>query len=50
MIRKLRTGRPLRTRRRRPGLRRSRFSTPIVLIDHRSQAVVLRERIGDANR
>jgi IS30 family transposase len=47
LTRRLRTGRPLRKRRRRPGQRRSRFITPFILIDHRSPAVALRERIGD---
>lgn len=47
LTRRLRTGRPLRKRRRRTDQRRSRFITPLILIDHRSPAAALRERIGD---
>jgi IS30 family transposase len=47
LTRRLRTGRPLRKRRRRSDQRRSRFVAPLVLIDHRSPAVALRQRIGD---
>jgi transposase, IS30 family len=47
LTRKLRTGRPLRKRRRKPDQRRTRFSVPIVLIDHRPPAAAGRQRIGD---
>jgi IS30 family transposase len=47
LTRKLRTGRPLRKRRRRPGQRRTRFTVPIVLIGHRPPAAASRQRAGD---
>src|SRR5579875_1615670 len=47
LTRRLRTGRPLRKRRRRTGQRRSRFITPALLIDHRPPAALQRSRIGD---
>jgi IS30 family transposase len=47
LTKKLRTGRPLRKRRRRPDQRRARFIAPTVLIDHRPGDAALRLRIGD---
>ncbi len=47
LTKKLRTGRPMRKRRRRPDERRSRFVTPAQLIDHRPPVVCTRTRIGD---
>jgi IS30 family transposase len=47
LTRRLRTGRALRKRRRRPDQRRSRFVTPAQLIDHRPPVVCTRTRIGD---
>jgi len=47
LTKRLRTGRPLRKRRRRPGQRRPRFAAPAALIDERPSVVELRERIGD---
>jgi IS30 family transposase len=47
LTRKLRTGRPLRKRRRRSDERRSRFIDPAVLIDQRPPVVDERQRIGD---
>ncbi|WP_205315281.1 IS30 family transposase [Nonomuraea lactucae] len=44
---KLRTGRPLRRRRRRPDQRRIRFVAPAVLIEHRPAIVEKRVRVGD---
>lgn len=44
---KLRTGRPLRKRRRRASERTPRFIAPALLIDERPEAVDLRERVGD---
>jgi transposase, IS30 family len=44
---KLRTGRPLRKRRRTPSQRQGRFIAPAVLIDHRPADAALRQRIGD---
>ena len=44
---KLRTGRPLRRRRRRADRRRSRFVAPTQLIDQRPVAVDGRDRLGD---
>nr|WP_233194060.1 MULTISPECIES: IS30 family transposase [unclassified Cryobacterium] len=43
----LRTGRPLRKRRRRPDVRAPRFIAPATLIDHRPQVVDDRSRFGD---
>jgi transposase, IS30 family len=43
----LRTGWPLRKRRRRPGQRQARFTAPAVLIDLRSGQALLWQRIGD---
>ncbi|MFD5513697.1 IS30 family transposase [Streptomyces sp. NPDC127051] len=45
--RKLRTGRPLRKKRRRPDQRMPRFVAPAVLIDRRPPVTELRERLGD---
>ncbi|MFF4020693.1 IS30 family transposase [Streptomyces sp. NPDC001843] len=47
LTRKLRTGRPLRKKRRRPDQRMPRFVAPAVLIDHRPPVIELRERLGD---
>ncbi|BCJ64841.1 IS30 family transposase [Polymorphospora rubra] len=47
LTRRLRTGRPLRKRRRRTTERRTRFSTPGRLIDQRPDSVTRRERVGD---
>lgn len=47
LTRRLRTGRPLRKRRRRAHQRRIRFIAPAVLIDQRPVAVEGRGRIGD---
>jgi transposase, IS30 family len=47
LTKKLRTGRPLRKRRRRPNQRSPRFIAPAVLIDHRPGDALLRARIGD---
>ena len=43
----LRTGRPLRKRRRRPDIRTPRFIAPATLIDHRPAVVETRTRAGD---
>ncbi len=43
----LRTGRPLRKRRRRPDVRTPRFIAPATLIDHRPAVVEERSRLGD---
>lgn len=43
----LRTGRPLRKRRRRPEVRTPRFIAPATLIDHRPTVVEERSRLGD---
>ncbi|MCX2729407.1 IS30 family transposase [Saccharopolyspora sp. NFXS83] len=47
LTRRLRTGRPLRTRRRRPDQRRCRFVAPATLIEHRPSAAHERKRVGD---
>jgi IS30 family transposase len=47
LTKRLRTGRPLRKRRRRPTERRPRFLRPGTLIDHRPAVAELRQRIGD---
>jgi IS30 family transposase len=47
LTKKLRTGRPLRKRRRRAHERTPRFVAPALLIDHRPAVVELRTRIGD---
>jgi transposase, IS30 family len=47
LTRRLRTGRPLRKRRRRSDQRKARFTAPLVLIDHRPADALLRLRIGD---
>ncbi|WP_331773377.1 IS30 family transposase (plasmid) [Embleya sp. NBC_00888] len=47
LTRKLRTGRPLRKKRRRSDQRAARFAAPAVLIDRRPQVVELRSRLGD---
>jgi IS30 family transposase len=47
LTRRLRTGRPLRQRRRRADERRSRFIAPALLINHRPSIVDSRERVGD---
>jgi IS30 family transposase len=47
LTRRLRTGRPLRKRRRRAHERRIRFLAPAVLIDHRPAVVNERNRVGD---
>ncbi|WP_433436130.1 IS30 family transposase [Nonomuraea sp. CA-141351] len=47
LTRRLRTGRPLRKRRRRPDQRQPRFIAPALLIDHRPAVVELRHRVGD---
>nr|WP_246074536.1 IS30 family transposase [Nonomuraea terrae] len=46
-LRRLRTGRPLRKRRRRPDQRQPRFIAPALLIDHRPTVVEHRHRVGD---
>ena len=43
----LRTGRPLRKRRRRPDVRTPRFIAPATLIEHRPAVVEERSRLGD---
>jgi len=47
LTKRLRTGRPLRKRRRRPDQRRVRFVAPARLIDQRSPIVLRRGRVGD---
>jgi IS30 family transposase len=47
LTRRLRTGRPLRKRRRRPTARQTRFVTPGRLIDQRPDIAERRERVGD---
>ena len=47
LTRRLRTGRPLRKRRRRPDTRSVRFIAPGLLIDRRPAVVELRSRVGD---
>lgn len=47
LTKRLRTGRPLRKRRRRINQRQIRFISPAVLIDARPAVVELRSRIGD---
>ncbi|GCE02601.1 IS30 family transposase [Embleya hyalina] len=47
LTKRLRTGRPLRKRRRRSDQRAARFILPPVLIDHRPPVVRLRTRLGD---
>ncbi|PVU84165.1 IS30 family transposase [Cellulomonas sp. WB94] len=47
LTRRLRTGRPLRKRRRRPDRRKIRFVVPSVLIEHRPAIVAERARVGD---
>jgi IS30 family transposase len=47
LTRPLRTGRPLRKRRRRPDTRRVRFVAPALLLDHRPAVVEQRVRVGD---
>jgi IS30 family transposase len=47
LTKRLRTGRTLRIRRRRPDQRRSRFVPPEILIDHRPLIVQDRVRVGD---
>ena len=47
MPRRLRTGRPLRKRRRRADQRRVRFVAPALLLDRRPAAVEQRVRVGD---
>lgn len=47
LTRRLRTGRPLRKRRRRADQRQARFVAPAVLIDHRPEIVARRGRVGD---
>ncbi|MFJ6167209.1 IS30 family transposase [Micromonospora orduensis] len=47
LTRRLRTGRPLRKRRRRPDRRRCRFVAPGLLIEHRPAAALNRTRVGD---
>jgi IS30 family transposase len=47
LTRRLRTGRPLRKRRRRSNQRQVRFIAPAVLIDHRPVIVNERGRVGD---
>ena len=44
---RLRTGRPLRKRRRSAKQRRIRFTTPAILIDTRLAVAALRQRVGD---
>jgi len=47
LTKRLRTGRPLRKRRRRPDQRRVRFIAPAVMIDARPDIVARRGRLGD---
>jgi transposase, IS30 family len=47
LTRRLRTGRPLRKRRRRADQRRTRFVAPALLLEHRPAAVEQRVRVGD---
>ncbi|PXY16666.1 hypothetical protein BAY59_35285 [Prauserella coralliicola] len=47
LTKRLRTGRPLRKRRRRADQRRSRFVSPAQLIEHRPPVVCTRTRVGD---
>jgi IS30 family transposase len=47
LTRKLRTGRPLRKRRRRPDVRETRYVSPGKLIDARPAVVLERARVGD---
>ena len=47
LTRRLRTGRPLRKRRRRATERQTRFVTPGRLIDQRPAVVLARDRVGD---
>jgi IS30 family transposase len=47
LTKKLRTGRPLRKRRRRAHERTPRYIAPALLIDHRPAAVDERRRVGD---
>ncbi len=47
LTRRLRTGRPLRKRRRRADQRRIRFVAPALLLEHRPAAVDQRVRVGD---
>lgn len=47
LTRELRTGRPLRKRRRRANERTPRFIAPALLIDHRPAVVEDRLRVGD---
>jgi IS30 family transposase len=47
LTRRLRTGRPLRKRRRRTDRRHPRFLAPALLIDHRPSADEHRSRVGD---
>jgi IS30 family transposase len=47
LTRRLRTGRPLRKRRRRSNQRQARFVVPAVLIDYRPDVVARRGRVGD---
>lgn len=47
LTRRLRTGRPLRKRRRRANQRNTRFVAPALLIEHRPPIVELRSRAGD---
>jgi transposase, IS30 family len=47
LTRRLRTGRPLRKRRRRADQRRIRFVAPALLLDHRPATVEQRVRVGD---
>jgi IS30 family transposase len=47
LTRRLRTGRPLRKRCRRPAERRARFVAPALLLDHRPTVVTDRARVGD---
>ncbi|MFE3781941.1 IS30 family transposase [Amycolatopsis sp. NPDC059090] len=47
LTKRLRTGRPLRKRRRRPGQRQPRFANPGTPIDRRPAIVAERTRIGD---
>ncbi|HEX3219268.1 MAG TPA: IS30 family transposase, partial [Candidatus Limnocylindria bacterium] len=47
LTRRLRTGRPLRKRRRRADQRRIRFVAPALLLEHRPAAVEQRVRVGD---
>jgi transposase, IS30 family len=47
LTKRLRTGRPLRRRRRRADQRRTRFVAPALLIDRRPDVVCHRSRVGD---